>query len=247
MAPSRTRLRYPLLPVLLLATALVASGCAPAALAAQTQEAGRRSITVAGQGSATAKPDLAVVQLGIETVAATVGEATQDNNTKMAAIVAKLAELNIADKDIQTSNLSIGMDYSPEKGGPNPNQYRVSNMVQVKVRDVSRVGAVLDGVIEAGANQVYGISFTVDKPEALQDEARVKAVEDAARRAEALAKLTNLQVGQVLTISEVMMTSPLPGGGGFMYGKGAAGDSGISVSPGEVEITYQVQVTYAIE
>ncbi len=246
MTSSRKHLLYPLLPILLLGTVLAASGCAPSALAVQNAGTSQRSITVAGQGSVSAKPDLALVQLGIETVAATVAEATQDNNARMAAIMAKLAELNIADKDVQTSNLSIGMDYGPERGGPNPSQYRVSNVVQVKVRDVSRVGAVLDAVIEAGANQVYGINFTVDKPEPLQDQARVKAMEDAARRAEALATLAELKVRQVLTISEVMMSGPVFGAG-MVYGRGASAEASTPVSPGEVEITYQVQVTYAIQ
>lgn len=246
MTPSNRRLLYPLLPILLLGAALVVSGCAPAALAATTEDAGQRSITVAGQGTVSAKPDLAIVQLGIETFAPTVAEATQDNNTKMAAIMAKLTDLNIPDKDVQTSNLSISTNYGPEKGEPSPDQYRVSNMVQVKVRDVDQVGAVLDGVIEAGANQVYGVNFTVEEPEALEDQARAKAVEDAARRAEALAELANLKVGQVLTISEVTTSGPVLGGG-LVYGRGAAAESGTPVSPGEVEVAYQVQVTYAIQ
>jgi len=134
-----------------------------------------------------------------------------------------------------------------ERGDAAGKQYRVSNMVQIKVRDVEQVGPVLDGVIEAGANQVYGINFTIEKPEALQDEARAKAVADAARRAEALAELAELRVGQVLMISEGGTSMPWMGGG-LVYGRGAAeADAGMSVSPGEVEVSYQVQVTYAIQ
>lgn len=240
------RLLCLLLLVSLVGSALTLSGCAPTVRA--EQPAGERSITVLGQGSVTAKPDLAVVQLGIESLAATVAEASQENNATMAAIMAKLQELNIAEKDIQTSNLSISsVNYGMDRGDSAGDQYRVSNMVQIKVRDVERVGPVLDAVIEAGVNQVHGVSFTVDEPQALEDQARAKAVEDAGRRAEALADLTGLSVGKVIQISEGGSSVPLFGGG-LVYGRGAAAaDAGMPVSPGEVEITYQVQVTYAIE
>jgi len=233
----------------LISAALVVSGCAPA-LAQTPQQPAGRALTVSGQGTVSVKPDLALASLGVETLAGTVAEASQKNNATMAAIMAKLAELKIPDKDIQTSGFSInsfsdGMPRAASDGGTGT-QYRVSNMVQVKIREIEQVSAVLDGVISAGANQVYGVNFTVEDPNALQSEARAKAVEDAAQRAAALAKLAKVQLGQVMAVIEGGGSSPIFGGG-VVYGRGAAAADSTPMSPGEVEVSYQVQVTYAIQ
>ncbi len=229
-----------LLAVSLAGAALVASGCRPGPLAAQGSPASTRSITVSGRGSVSGKPDLALVSLGVETYAATVGEASQQNNAKMAAVMAKLKELGIADKDIQTSNFNISFD----RQGPDPSngQYRVSNMVQLKVRNPEQAGSLIDAMVKAGANQVWGVSFTIEDQAALEAQARAKAVEDARQRGDALAKLESVQLGQVLTINEGGAMGPAFAAGAA-YGKGAD----TSISPGEVEVSYQVQVTFAIQ
>lgn len=249
MVCPRARIHALLLLGLLIATALVVSGCAPA-LAQSPEKAQPRSITVVGQGTASVKPDLAMANLGVETFAPTVAQAMEQNNSKMAAIMAKLKELNIPDKDIQTSGFSIN-SYDPglPKAVPEASagtQYRVSNMVLIKVRQPERIGAVLDAVIEAGANQVYGVNFTVEDPRALQGQAREKAVADAQARAEALARLAKVRVGQVLTMAEGGADMPVFADAAYAFGKGAAGPN-TPLSPGEVQVTYQVQVTYAIE
>jgi len=242
------------IPLLLAATLVgvlsVASACAPQAMASPQATAGERSVTVLGRATVSGKPDLAQVSVGVETVAANVGEASQQNNAKMVALMAKLAELGIAEKDIQTSNFNISSERRPGPEGPETvNQYRVSNMVQVKIRDLSRVGPVLDAAIAAGANQVWGVSFTIEDSSALEAEARIKAVEDARQRGEALAKLAKVQLGQVLAISEGGTVTPI-----YRYGLGGGGAAPepaiavpVSISSGEVQVSYQVQVTYAIQ
>lgn len=207
-------------------------------------------ITVVGQGSTRIQPDIAQLSVGVETMAGSVSEAVQENEAKMKAILAALKAQGIADKDIQTSNYSISIDYSgvpaPRTTGTDPEQakpqYRVSNMVSVKIRDLDKVGDVIDAVVEAGANNIWGVSFGLDDPKVAQAEARSKAMADAQARATELAGLGKVQLGPVMSISETV------GGGPVVYAMAerAMGGSDSSISPGEVEITYQLQVSYYI-
>jgi uncharacterized protein YggE len=224
-------------------------------VAAQTSEATSgnspaQTITVVGQGSVNIKPDIAQVSVGVETSAQTVGEAVQQNKTQMDSILAALSTAGIADKDIQTTNYTVQIDRYPEQvptiepstSQPQP-VYRVSNMVNITVRNLDRVAAVLDTVIEAGANNIWGVTFSLDNPDTAEADARVKAIADAKARAEALAELNEVKLGPVMSVSEVF------GNGGIvapmaMAAKDLAG--GGSISPGELEVSYQVQVTYFI-
>jgi uncharacterized protein YggE len=219
--------------------------------AAQTPEySPAENITVVGQGSVRMSPDIAQVSIGMETSAETVGEAVTENEAQMEQILAALKAAGIADKDIQTMNYSIQLDRYPEQvlrtesssAEPVP-VYRVSNMVTVTVRDLESVGDVLDAVIEAGANNIWGITFALDDPTSAQSEARVKAMEDAQARAEALAELGGVELGPVMSISEVVGSTVVPMAA--MAERAVAGGS--SISPGELEISYQVQVSYFIE
>jgi len=159
-----------------------------------------RTITVVGQGSARIEPDVARVSIGVEAMAETVADAVEENKTKMTSILAALEETGVAEKDIQTMHYSIQFERYPEpmprvsgseSGEPKP-QYRVSNMVNVSIRDLDKVGGVLDAVVEAGANNIWGVSFGLEDPKAAQTEARSNATADALARAEALAELNGV-------------------------------------------------------
>jgi hypothetical protein len=206
-------------------------------------------ITVIGQASVGKAPDLAHISIGVETVAETVAEAVKENDAKMKAILEALTKAGIAAKDIQTMNYSISFERYPEPlpesstgGAAAKPQYRVSNTVNVTVRQLDAVDDLLDAVIEAGANSIWGVSFGLDKPEVAQSEARGDAVADAKARAQALADLSGVKLGPVASISEVSF-------GGVIYEKAAMDQAAGfgSISPGELEITYQVQVSYFIE
>ncbi|MCU0492646.1 MAG: SIMPL domain-containing protein [Chloroflexaceae bacterium] len=202
-----------------------------------------RSITVVGNGDVKVQPDTAHVQIGVETSAATTTEALAQNNSQTEAIIAKLKELGIAEKDIQTSNFSINAQYNQD--GREVTGYSVNNMVSVTIRDLAQAGALLDQVVQTGANRVYGISFSVNDPTALQSQARDKAMAEARARAEGLAKGANGSVGQVLTISEQIgaVQIPLP----MMRAEMAqAAGSPVPVQAGEQTITAQVQVTFEL-
>ncbi len=243
-----------LLPVGLAGVWLWGQATSPAA--AQTSEATSdyspsETITVVGQGSVYIKPDIARVSIGVETSAETISEAVAENEAKMEAILAALEETGVDEKDIQTMNYSIQLDRYPEPmprvetgtDEPKP-QYRVSNMVNVTIRDLDSVGDVLDAVVEAGANNIWGISFALDDPSTAQADARADAIEDALARAEALAELSGLELGPVMSVSEIISGGAVPMA---VMAERAVASGGGPISPGELEIGYQVQVTYFIE
>lgn len=121
--------------------------------------------------------------------------------------------------------------------------YRVSNTVSITVRDLDKVGSVLDAAVAAGANNVWGVSFGLDKPEALEPEARAKAVADARSRAESLAKLAGRTLGDVVSVSEIIGG----GGGGPMFSRAMAKSDSYGATPvelGEVAVSAQVEVVY---
>lgn len=245
-----------LLPMALLAITLIACTTAQAApiaqnvSAAQSPDVPPRTITVVGVGKVSLVPDIARINVGAEVRADSVSKAKGEVDEQIAAITAALVELGVETKDIQTSHYSIHYEREPvsmtPKGPVETGQggYRVSNMLQVTVRDVERAGKVLDAVVEAGANQVYGVNFTVSDESEWQGQAREKAMADANARARELASLAGIELGKVWSVSEVIdgmwsgLTSiarepGMGGGGGF--------------APGELEMGTQVQVTFAVQ
>lgn len=202
-----------------------------------------RSITVVGEGKASAQPDVVRAQVGVEVIAPTIQEAMKQSNTRMTAVLAKLQELGVAEKDIQTSSYNINPERSYEQGTGEVTGYRISNMVQVTIRQLEQVGAILDQVVAAGVNSVYGVSFTLDDPSPLEVEARAKAMADAEAKAQDLAKLGGVSLGKVIAISEVVGGAPVPVARVAMEMGGGGGP----IAPGELEITVQIQVTYEIQ
>jgi uncharacterized protein YggE len=242
------------LAVLLLAAAGLAGawmhGQLGSTVQAATPEVGTgRVITVVGQGSARVAPDIAQVSVGADTVADTVSDAVKESNSRMDAILSALKALGIAEKDIQTQNYSIsveqvsvapGLEGSGAAAKP---RYRVTNMVNVTIRELGKVGNVLDAVVEAGANNIWGVSFSVDDTKAALTEARGKAVADAQARARELAGLSGVELGSIVSVSEVVGSNSYPVAVERAFGMGADA----SVSVGEVEVSYQVQVVYSLE
>ncbi len=240
---------------LLLVGSLVLSGCAPLATAAPVAagESPVRTITVIGRGEVKVQPDTAGTNVGVEVTAPTVDEAMAQAKERMAALLAALKALGIAEKDIQTSNFSVYFERTPtdvpaprSEGASGdqqmPGYYRVSNMVQVTIRDLEQVGEVLETAVKAGANNIWGINFSVADPAALEAQARENAAKDAKARAEALAGLHGVAVGSVMSVSEVVGGStPV-----FMEAAKAMG-GGAPVEPGELTLSTQIQVVYAIK
>jgi len=212
-----------------------------------------RTITVVGEGSVKIQPDIARANIGVETFGATVKVATSQAAATMDAVLTALKSQGIAEKDIQTTGYSVWVERNSGSDGNTSDKvvYHVNNNVSVTIRDLAKVGAVLDAAIEAGANSIYGVSFSVAEPEKLEAEARGKAIANALAKAKELAQLNGVEVGAVVSVSEVVGA----GGGSYdsnfmrlsaekaAYSGGGAG----SVSPGELELALRLQVVYQIQ
>lgn len=226
----------------LLLTTITACSAATLPNASNVTDLSRRTVTVVGEGSASAKPDVARASIGVEITTTTVADATKQNNDRMNAVIAKIKSLGVADKDIQTTNYNVSI----QRGRSNEiTGYRVANTVSLTIRDLDKVGTILDQASQAGANNIYGISFAVDDTTKLQADARAKAMADAQKRADELARLAGATRGDVLVISEVIQSNPVPL---FAAAPAAlrAADSEPSIEAGELSLRMRVQVVYGI-
>jgi len=238
--------------VVLLLTVAVACTSAKAADVTEAQNTAAspgvpRSITVIGQGKVSLKPDVATINVGAEARSNMVSEAKTEVDDQMAAIKAALQAAGVAEKDIQTSHYAIHYEREPmpvmseELSSENQGGYVVSTMLQVTIRDVDKAGEVLDAVVQAGANQVYGVTFTVSDESTWESQARAEAMADARSRAQELAGLAGVELGEVLTVSEVIGSSAFPA----LMKESSMGGGGIA--PGELELGTQIQVTFAVQ
>jgi uncharacterized protein len=204
---------------------------------------GMRQVTVVGRGEVKGRPDTATVQIGVETEAAAAKDALAKNTDEASALQAKLKELGVAEADIQTSNFSIYPTYGTD--GRQITGYHVSNSVTVKIRALDKAGTLLDQVVQAGANSVNGISFSVDDPQALLSQAREQAMRDARSHADLLAKAGGAAVGDVLVITENVGAQP-PMPLAMPMAAEAADSKAVPVQPGEQSFNLEVQVTYQL-
>ncbi len=207
------------------------------------------TITVIGEGRATAKPDVALATIGVETIGKTLGDANDRNNAKMEGLVKTLKANGIADKDIQTTNYSVVPErkYSRETGPGEITSFRVSNQVRVKFRDLKKIGATLDQLVKDGANTVQSIAFEADDPTPIRARASAAAVGAAHVKAEEIAKAAGVKLGEVVQISEVFGGEPRPMAmmAAASMAAGAPARS-VPVEQGELEFAAHLQVIYAI-
>lgn len=228
----------------------LAAPASPAAPAGHLQPA--RSISVTGQGEAFGKPDLAQIDAGVQTFEDTVVEASRQNQAVVDRIFQALEEQGIDESDIQTANYSIWAEQEYPRPGEGDNKpritgYRVSNIVHVKVRDIDGVGDVLAAVTDAGANSVNGIQFTVEDSDALEAQARRLAMADARSRAESLAGLAGVELGEVLAISMSSAPGfPRPYAAARMMEMADAGAPVPGIVAGQQSVSVNIDVTYAI-
>jgi uncharacterized protein len=222
-----------------------------AALAASQAEAqdglkgGDRTVSVSATGSAAASPDRASISTGVMTEAATAREALSLNTTAMKKLIDGLKALGLEPRDIQTTTVQVNPRYADGRGNKAPTitGYQAVNQVRIVVRDMKRLGEILDQSITLGANQMGGIGFEVSNAEVLKDDARKAAMVNARRRAELYAAAAGATVGPVLAISETQ-ANPQP----RMYGGArAAMAEAVPVEPGSVDLTVQVHVTWALK
>jgi uncharacterized protein len=203
-----------------------------------------RFVSVSATGSVVAVPDTAYITAGVLTEGDTARDALSRNNVATAKLIDGLKAAGIAANDIQTSQLSVSPRYTqPKEGRPaTVNGYTVSNQVRVTVRDVKRLGDILDQAITLGANQMHGIAFEVSTAESLKDDARKVAMQNARRRAELYATAAGAQLGPVLRISEDVRDVAGP-----MTQKSRVALSGVPVEAGTQTLEVEVHVTYALK
>lgn len=209
-----------------------------------TQQEG---IWVNGQGEVTVTPDLATLWLGVEAQADTVTEAQSQAVEAMDNVMTALTDNGVDEDDIQTQYFSIDQVTRWDDDEYVIIGYRVTNMVIAKIRDIDNVGAIIDAVAEAGGDfiRINNIAFSVDDPSEYYEEAREEAMADAKDKAEQLADLAGIELGQPTYISEGNIYPPVV----YRDGGMAVPEEGYttSISPGEIELTLTVQVAYAIE
>ena len=228
--------------------ALVLSACGPTTINQEAQPS-VRTMSVAGTGQANLAPDIAYIYLGVHIERPTASDAMAENNTQTQKMVDALTGFGIDKKDIQTTNFSIWPTdkYDPQTGAPTGEKvYSVDNTVYVKVRDLQKLGDLLDTVVSAGANTVNSIQFDVaDKAEALKN-ARAEAVKDAEEQAQALADSAGITLGEIQSIN-FFDNQPIPFSEGKGGGGGVAQAAAVPIQPGQLTITVTVNVTYAIK
>ena len=231
---------------LLWAVIAVLAGCAGDTIVnPDGPDLAENTIHVSGSATVQATPDMAQTQAGVQTYARTVAEAVTANNTVAAAIIASARALGVEEADLQTVNFSVSPQRDYKNDRPDSiTGYWVYNTVTVTIRQIDVAGQVLQAAVDAGANTVSGLSFTLADPAPVKEQARVAAMEDARSRAEVLADAAGVRVGKVLQIRETAFSySPY-----WRSGMEDAADGGaVPVEPGDLEVSAQVEVVYAIK
>jgi uncharacterized protein YggE len=206
-------------------------------------------IWVTGVGTVTVTPDIALVSLGVEAQASTVVEAQQQAAQAMADVMAALKSNGVEEKDIATQyyNISPVYSYDRETGKQTLEGYKVTNTLNVKIRDIGNAGIIIDAVAAASGDytRINSITLTVDKPEQYNEQARELAMNNAADSAKQLAKLAGVKLGSATYINESINSNSQT----IYYDtvlKEAAPAVATSISPGETEVTLTVQVVYSI-
>lgn len=204
-------------------------------------------LTVNADGLSEGRPDMAIINLGVTTEGQTASAALAENARRMTALTAALRRAGIAERDIQTSNVSVYPQQVYGEGqAPRITGYQANNSVTARVRNIENTGRVIDAAVAAGGNTVNGVSFAYQNPDEQLDAARRDAIAEARRRAELYANALGMRVHRIVAVNE---------GGGFAppimavaVERFAARDAAAPtpVSPGEIETRLNVNVTFEL-
>jgi uncharacterized protein YggE len=201
-------------------------------------------ISVTGTGIARLAPDVVHVTLGVQSRGDDIAQTVAENNRLSDRVVAAVHELGVAEADVQTAYFNVSTQASYDNFG-NPTgevTYWVDNTLNVTFREPARLGELLQSALNAGANSVQGVNYSVDDVDASLEQARQEALEDARRQAEQLATAAGVQLGPVYSISE----GGYSGGSPSVLDKGAAG-GGVPTSQGTLEYQVQMYVSYILQ
>jgi uncharacterized protein YggE len=233
--------------VMLFAISMILAGCGTSP---STQATGgyilSDSISVSGYGEAAGKPDIVLMQLGVNVVADQIGDAIDESNQAMDKITQALLGAGIAEEDLQTTNFNVWPEdrYDPMTGQSTGERvFHVDSTLQVKVRDIDKAPSLIEIALEQGANNIYGLTYDIDDKTALEAEARSKALQDAQVRADQLAAEIGVSLGDPMLVSE-----GYSGGAIYpvAYERAVGLGGGPPISTGQLTVSVQVNVTYAI-
>ncbi|HTN54402.1 MAG TPA: SIMPL domain-containing protein [Anaeromyxobacter sp.] len=222
-----------LLPALVLAEPPPAPGAPPL-----------RTLRVGGEGLVSVPPDVAVVSAGVESTGRDLAQVTADASAQLKRVLAALEQAGVAARDVQTTRHDVNVERPWKDGKPGPiTGYTVSDEVRVTVRDLSRLGTVLERVVAAGSNVLRGLAFERDDTGPQRARALALAYADARAKAEAIAKAAGVVLGEVLSVSEqVQGARPVP----VRMARAALAAEPVPVSPGELQVSGAVEVTFQL-
>ena len=215
-------------------------------LSQETDLSKTRSIMMSAEGKVVAQPDTAQLSFGVVTNGKDSAKVQEDSDKQMKVIIDYLKQSGVSADDIKTSGYNLYPQYDYTK--PNPVQeitgYSLNQNVDVKVRDLNKVGSILGGLTAKGVNQINNVSYFIDDPDALRAKARTEAVGKAKQKAQELASTLGIRLGKVINFSEG--TSPIDPP--IFYGERGAGGGGTSpVEPGSQDVTVTVTLTFEIK
>lgn len=247
------KILYGAIGAILMVCLIIGTGAASAQVGSvQTVTAEKENILTAnGTGKVTIKPDIAYIEMGVMTINKDAQKAQEDNKNTMSKVLTKLKSMGIEDKDIQTSTYNIYPQYSYQNDKQTLEGYQVENMVKVTVRNIDKVGDILDAVAKEGINRTYGISFGLLDTDAAYKQALQKAIDNARGKADVMAKQAGVTLKKPVAIYEGSAPQSV-----YQYEKrvGVAYDMGeearassIPISSGELEIEANVTVVYEIQ
>jgi hypothetical protein len=227
---------------LMLIIGLLAAGCMTAA-----RNRPGTGITVTGTGKVAVVPDTALVLLGVELRAASLVDATTQASRHMSAVLERVKALGVSERDITTVTYSVDPVTPPRRPEDDTVRiagYRVVNVVQLRVRELTAVGRIVEAAMAAGATTIRGVRFTVADPARPEGEARALAVRDAQVKASQLAEAAGLRLGELVSVTDGA-PSPRPLGDRFGVAVGMATAPG-PVEPGQLEIVVNVTARYRL-
>lgn len=232
--------------------ALMVSACGPSSVTNQyAAPEALRTLNVNGVGVVYLTPDIAYITIGVNTQRDNASEAVDANKEQTTAVIQAIKDAGVEDKDIRTNNFSIWSNPQYDSSGQLSGviNYSVDNTVNVTVRNIDKLGDLLDAAISAGANSIYSIQFDVEDKTKAQEEARTKAVEDAKAEAAGLAETSGVALDVIQNISYYESGGPYYYDMGYGKGGGGAGveAAAVPIQPGQLAVTVSVNITYTIK
>ena len=240
-------MKQPFLLALALGAAAIPAAASAQVTATFAQPIAGTKLDITATGEVTRVPDVAIISAGVVTRSPTATGALQENADRMEKVRSALKRSGIADKDIQTSNISLNPEYRYENNQPPQlTGYTATNQVSIRFRDIRNSGRILDALVSQGANQINGPNLTIDHPESALDEARAKAATNGRARAELYARALGMRVVRLLSVSEsggYSSPPPMP----VMMEARAMDAAQTKIDPGEQKLQVSLAMTFELQ